>query len=263
MGAHGLDSLSFNGQSLLVSPESGELQPQKSVFRAVLDALLPRSASRVATPNRTSDTVDISYPWGRISCAYGKQDDRLTMRIEVSNTSSEPLNELSLRLMELNFPSIPHGGTLEAGMFGFGFKGPEGRLHEGPLSIPSVADPRFVVPIIQMDYGTGALTFCSDDVDCAVDVPQSTNFPARTRYPFVITCRDIKPGATKVFNVSLRFGPAGAGVQDLSRDVLERYAKKYPFQVNWKDRRPIGAIFLAGSQINLADQSTSLELERR
>jgi hypothetical protein len=251
VGAHGLDSLSFNGQSLLVSPESGELQPEKSVFRAVLDALVPRSSPRVATPDKKADTVDVSYPWGRISCAYGKQDDRLTMRLEVSNTSSEPLNEFSVRLMELNFPSIPHGGTLEAGMFGFGFKGPDWRLHEGPLSIPSVADPRFVVPIIQMDYGTGALTFCSDDVDCAVDVPQSTNFPARTSYPFVITCRDIKPGTTKVFNVSLRFGPAGAGVQDLSGDVLERYANKYPFQVGWKDRRPIGEINLAGPQINV------------
>jgi hypothetical protein len=251
VGAHGLDSLSFNGQSLLVSPESGELQPEKSVFRAVLDALVPRSSPRVATPDKKADTVDVSYPWGRISCAYGKQDDRLTMRLEVSNTSSEPLNEFSLRLMELNFPSIPHGGTLEAGMFGFGFKGPDWRLHEGPLSIPSVADPRFVVPIIQIDYGTGALTFCSDDVDCAVDVPQSTNFPARTSYPFIVTCRDIKPGTTKAFNVSLRFGPAGAGVQDLSGDVLERYANKYPFQVGWKDRRPIGEINLAGPQINV------------
>ena len=52
VGAHGLDSLSFNGQSLLVSPESGELQPQKSVFRAVLDAILPRSSSQVATPKK-------------------------------------------------------------------------------------------------------------------------------------------------------------------------------------------------------------------
>ena len=174
------------------------------------------------------------------------------MRLEVSNTSSKPLNELSLRLIELNFPSIPHGGTLEAGMFGFGFKGPDWQLHEGPLSIPSVADPRFVVPIIQVDYGTGALTYCSDDVDCAVDVPQSTNFPARTSYPFIVTCHDIKPGTTKVINVSLRFGPAGARIQDLAGDVLERYTEKYPFQVGWKDHRPIGAIFLAGPQINVA-----------
>jgi hypothetical protein len=251
VGAHGLDSLSFNGQSLLLSPESGELQQQKSVFRALVDALLPRSSSPTATPSKNTDTVDLTYPWGRISCAYGKQGDRLTMSLEISNTSSKPLNELSLRLMELNFPSIPHGGTLEAGMFGFGFKGPELRLGEGHLSIPSVADPQFVVPIIRIDYGTGALTFCSDDVDCAVDVPQSTNFPARTSYPFIVTCPDIKPRTTKIVNVSLRFGPAGAGIQDLSGDVLERYAGKYPFQVGWKDHRPIGAIFLAGPQINV------------
>src|SRR6476646_9181851 len=111
VGARGLDSLSFNGQSLLVSPESGELQPQKSVFRAVLDALLPRSSARVATPDKKKDTIDLSYPWGRISCGYGKQVDRLTMRLEVSNTSSEPINECSHRFMELNYPSIPHGGT--------------------------------------------------------------------------------------------------------------------------------------------------------
>src|SRR5436309_4520867 len=252
VGAYGLDSLSFDGQSFLLSPESGELQPQKSVFRAVFDALLPRSSSRVATPNKQADTIDLSYPWGRISCAYGKQDDKITMRIEVSNTSSEPLNEFSVRLMELNFPRVPDGGTLEAGMFGFGFKGPEWPLHQGPASIPSVADPRFVVPIVRVDYGTGALNFCSDDVECAVNVPSWTSSATGTSYPFIITCRDIKPGISKAFNVSLRFGPAGARVQDLSGDVLERYAKKYPFQVNWKDRRPIGAIFLAGPQINVA-----------
>src|SRR5262249_52022599 len=75
---------------------------------------------------------------------------------------------------------------------------------------------------------------------------------AKTSYPLVMTCRDIKPSASKTFNVSLRFGPKGAPVQDLSGDVLERYAKKYPSQINWKDRRPIGAMFLASSGINVA-----------
>jgi len=252
VGVHGLDSLSFNEQSLLSSPESGELRLQKSVFRAVLDALLPGSSSRAGTPNKKADTIHLSYPWGRISCSYGKEDDKITMKIEISNTSSEPLNELSIRLMELNFPRIPNGGTLEAGMFGFGFKGPEWPLGQSPASIPTVADPRFVVPLVHVDYGTGALNLCSDDVECAVNVPYSTNFLARTSYPLVITCSDIKPGVTKAFNVSLRFGPAGARIQDLSGDVLERYAGKYPFQVNWNDHRPIGAMFLAGPQINVA-----------
>jgi hypothetical protein len=249
VGARGLDSLSFNGEMLLVSPESGELQAHESPFRAVLDAVLPHSSAGVATPNKKPNTIGLTYAWGRASCVYGKQNDRLTMRIEVSNTSSKPVNEFSVRLLELNFPRIPKGGPLEAGMFGFGFKGPEWLLDQCPPSIPLLADPQFVVPIVHVDYGTGALDFCSDDAECAVSVPYSTNFPARTSYPFVITCRNIKPGV-KAFNVSLRFGSRGARVQDLSPDVLESYAKKYPFQVNWKDRRPIGAIFLGGPQIN-------------
>jgi len=173
------------------------------------------------------------------------------MRLEVSNTSSKPLNEFSVRLMELNFPRVPDGGTLEAGMFGFGFKGPEWPLDRWPPSIPSVADPLFSVPIVRADFGTGVVNFCSDDLECSVGVPHTTNSDG-TRYPLAITCRNIKPGSTKILNVSLRFGPAGAGVQDLSGDVLERYANKYPFQVTWKDHRPIGAIFLAGPQINVA-----------
>jgi hypothetical protein len=252
VGERGLTSLSFNGQSLLVSPESGELQPQKSVFGAALDMLLPGNRSPLATANKQTNSIELACQWGHLSCTYGKQGNALTMRIEVSNTSAKGLGELSLRLMELDFPSVPDGGTLEAGQFGFGFKGPEHPLDRSPPSIPSVADPETVVPIVSVNYRTGALNFCSDDLECCVNVPYSTNSPARTSYPFIISCRDIKPGATKTFNVSLRFGPAGSRVQDLSSDVLQAYAKKYPFRVNWSDRRPIGAIYLASSGINVA-----------
>jgi hypothetical protein len=252
VGARGLESLSFNGQSLLRSPQSGEVQPGKSVFRAALDLLLPGARSPVATANKQTNSVELADRWGHVSCAYGKQGNRLTMRIDVSNTSAQKLDELSFRLMELNFPSVPDGGTLEAGMFGFGFKGPQWPLDRPPPSIRSVADPQAVVPIVSVNYRTGALNFCSDDLECSVSVPYSTNAPARTAYPFMVTCHDIKPGASRTFNVSLRFGPAGSRVQDLSSDVLARYARKYPFQINWSDHRPIGAIFLASSGINTA-----------
>ena len=194
VGARGLESLSFNGQSLLRSPESGELQPSKSVFRAALDLLLPRTRSPVATANKQTKSIELAYRWGHVLCAYGKQGNALTMRIDVSNTSAQRLDELSLRLMELDFPSVPDGGTLEAGMFGFGFKGPEWPLDRSPPSIRSVADPQTVVPIVSVNYRTDALNFCSDDLECSVSVPYSTNAPARTSYPFMITCHDIKPG---------------------------------------------------------------------
>lgn len=248
VGNRGLESLSFNGQSLLGSPQSGGLRPWESVFRAALDALLFHTLSPVATLNKQTGTIDLVYGWGRVVCAYGKQGDRITMRIEVSNMAAKELDQLSLRLMELNFPRIPDGATLEAGIYGFGFKGRMGPFYRYPL----VADPKFVVPIVRVDYGAGALNLCSDDLECSIGVPYSTNPLARTSYPFTITCQGIKPGITKTFNVSLRFGAGGSPVQDLSGDVLERYATKYPFQVNWRDHRPIGAIFLASSGINIA-----------
>jgi len=251
VGERGLTSLEFNGQLLLTSTASGELRPWKSLLRQAFEGLLLPESTPVVSATKQANSVELTFPWGRVSCVYAKHDEQLMMRIEVANTAAQTLDELPLRLMELTFPTVPHGGTLEAGMFGFGFKGPDWSLDQCPPSIPSIADPRFVVPIVRVDYGTGALNFCSDDVECAVNVPSSTD-SAKTRYPLVITCRDIKPGVSKIFNVSLRFGPAAAQVQDLSADVLERYAKKYPFQVNWKDRRPIGAIFLAGPQINVA-----------
>src|SRR5438034_5326960 len=141
VGTRGLESLSLNGQSLLLSPQGGELQPSKSIFRTALDFLLPGNRSSGATANKQTNSIDLADRWGHVSCAYGKLGNTLTMRIEVSNTRAQELDELSLRLMELNFPSVPDGGTLDAGMCGFGFKGPELHFDTSPPSFPSVSDP--------------------------------------------------------------------------------------------------------------------------
>lgn len=245
VGERGLDSLSYDGQSLLASPQSGDLQPAKSLFRAAADAIFNHLASLpIVTPKKQADTIDLSYPWARISCAYrAKGDNGITMQVQIANAGTESLEDVSLRLVEINFPKVPRGGTLEAGMFGFGFKGEAAPLYQYPL----VADPRFVTPIIRIDYGNATLNFCSDDLECTIGVPYSTNPLVKTSYPFTVTCHNIKPGKTKTFAVSLRFGPPDSSVRNLSNDVLEHYKKKYPFALNWKDRRPIGGIFLANS----------------
>ena len=247
VGEHGLDSLSFNGQSLLASPLGGELQPAKSPFRKGVDAVL-QTPSSLATRGQGKDAVDLAYPWGSVSCAYAKKGENgIVMRIGVTNLSKDPIPDVSLRFMELTFPSAPEGATLEAGMFGFGFKGNPSRMGMNSL----LADPDFVVPIDRVDYGNSTLNFCSDDLECLVGVLYPTNPPATTSYSFLGACRNVEPGTTKTFTVSLRFGPSGSSVRDLSGDVLKRYADKYPFQVKWNDHRPIGAIYLASSGIKV------------
>src|SRR6476620_9669496 len=65
VGPRGLDSLGYNGQPLLLSRESGELQPWKSALRAALDLLFPPTSSAIPTPAKRPDTVDLIYAWGR------------------------------------------------------------------------------------------------------------------------------------------------------------------------------------------------------
>jgi hypothetical protein len=244
---HGLGSLLFNGQSLLASPHGGELQSAQSLFRNVTDAVLDKSSSP-ATHSQTKDAVELAYPWGSVSCAYSKKgESEIVLHIEITNSSKGAISDVSLRLMELNFPSVPEGMTLEAGMFGFGFKGKPAQMGTYPL----MADSEFVVPIVRVDYGNSTLNLCSDDAESLVAVLYPTNRPANTSYPFLVACRNIGPGTTKTLTVSLRFGPSGSTVQNLSGDVLKRYADKYPFQVKWTDHRSIGAIFLASSGIKV------------
>jgi hypothetical protein len=50
--------------------------------------------------------------------------------------------------MEMNFPHVPNGGPLEAGMFGFGFNGPDSLLDQMPANSFSCRSA-VVVPIIR------------------------------------------------------------------------------------------------------------------
>jgi hypothetical protein len=245
LGNRGLDSLSFNGQPFFVSPQNGELRPAKSLFRKMVDAVF-NTPPPTATRGREKDAVDLKYPWGTVSCAYSKRSDNgLTIQIQVANDSAEEISDVSLRLFELNFPSVPAGVTLEAGMFGSGFKGETYAVYQHPL----LADPEFVAPVMRMDYDGGTLNFCADDLESSIGIPFSTNSPVSTRYPFEVTCPNVAPASTRTFSVSLRFGKSGSSMKDLSSDVLKGYAKKYRFEVNWKDHRPIGAIYLASTGV--------------
>ena len=244
---HGLGSLLFNGQSLLASPDGGELQSAQSLFRKANDSVIDKPSSPAAR-SQAKDAVDLTYPWGDVSCAYSKKgENEIVLHIGITNSSKGPIPDVSLRLMELTFPNVPEGMTLEAGMFGFGFKGKPAQMGTYPL----MADPEFVVPIVRVDYGNSTLNLCSDDAESLVAVLYPTNRPTNTSYPFLVACSNIGPGTTKTFTVSLRFGPSGSSVRDLSGDVLKRYADKHPFQVKWTDHRPIGAIYLASSGINV------------
>src|SRR5207244_21680 len=57
----------------------------------------------------------------------------------------------------------------------------------------------------------------------------------------------IPPGGSDQFQISLRFGPPGATMTSLARDIYQQFAQKYPMRFGWTDRRPIGTLFLSSA----------------
>ena len=210
----------------------------------------PTSVSPQALAKGNRPTIDLEFPWGRAVCFYRKRGNQIVMKVQVTNNSAQSLEDLSARLMKFTFPATPTAGTLEAGMFGYGFKGEMNPLTN---SWPLTVYPQFAAPVIQIDYGKSAVSFCSEDLATPISVSAPANPPAATSYALKILCGTLQAGESKSFDVSLRFGAAGATPAKLSGDILQAYRLKYPFRVKWKDRRPIGMIYLASSGIKAPD----------
>lgn len=244
VGAGGLDSLAYEGQSLLPQTENG-------LLRVAADPLFRRADGSEYTvpsytPVRTTldssrKTVTLTYAWGAISCRYSGAGDRLNCAISIHNATPDTLTRLSLQVLQPLFPNVPQTSELDAGQFGMG-----GGLRPLP-AYPLTANPRSAPPLCLVDYGSGTLAFCSDDSasSAVVSIPYTTNPPAKTQYPLWVTPGMIAAVAQAHLAVSLRFGASGATANLLAGDVLHSYAKMFPFQVHWEDRRPIGTLFLS------------------
>jgi hypothetical protein len=68
VGEHGLDSLSFNGHTFLPSPKEGNLLLADIDFHKTGNATPPKVSPPVVTLDRSNQTLQLSYSWGRVSC---------------------------------------------------------------------------------------------------------------------------------------------------------------------------------------------------
>lgn len=67
--------------------------------------------------------------------------------------------------------------------------------------------------------------------------------------------RPVQPGQTDTFTVSLRFGSSGTQSTQLATDAYANFAKTFPSQLTWTDRRPIGTVYLSSApQTGAANQ---------
>ncbi|HLK62878.1 MAG TPA: hypothetical protein VKU19_05540 [Bryobacteraceae bacterium] len=237
--SQGLSSLQFRGVEFL---SFGDLRVSRAVMRDSSGRSAPASLDSSLEVDPKTGTVLRRFPWGELSARYTTSPGRLAIAITVTNRSQNTLQEASYEPLGLKFPGkvVEYDGTV-------------------PLLGHNYGDPT----LIGMSWGTGIAVLANDDVTqplisgfpWALDRPGNTTFPLRVctgRDPMLPDMlpyiqRPVAPGVSDTYHLSIRFGSRTTGVSQLGHDVLQRFAEHYPGHLQWKDRRPIGTIFLASS----------------
>lgn len=177
------------------------------------------------TAASNGNTTTQTYPWGAAQCTYTTTYNTLDFDITVTNTDPTPLSQVVLFLGNIQFPNQAT---------------PNGWNNNSPPRANNYTAPAVLVG----DYGAGILGLVDDDVAH----PALTQFGSRyfNAYPVGVTySTPIPSGATAAFHISLRWVPEGTTKQGIAPEVFAAFQATRIQQLNWKDRRPIGAVNLA------------------
>lgn len=163
-----------------------------------------------------------------VSTAYRVAGDKLSFDVTVKNTGAQPIEKLGFRAFSMQFPKKPKGWPWVA---------------NGGLTKENQGEPTILVA----DWGEGAVVACDEEID------RHCRFGWHTVHGAKVVARDvgfdtfpdlpIKPGESRTFAFSLRFGEK----PDPANDIREKFVQAWPQTLDWPDRRPICAVFLANS----------------
>jgi hypothetical protein len=175
-----------------------------------------------------SKTLVRLYRWGKIRAVYRDESDKLDIDLSVSNSSDKPLTRIGITVMQITFPAVPEG-------------------IDWTNRYLRSCDRADEIPVIMADWKTAHLALCSADPNEFAKF----GFNPNGDQPYDIWVKfdgaPVQPGATRETKLSLCIG-GGDKPWTSAREALRRYAEKYPAELNWPDRRPIGSAFLATSE---------------
>lgn len=248
-GPKGLTSLTSGGKEYL---QNGDLKVTGAFLRKPDGTVYAADLSNgKLTVNTKLKQVLWSYSWGSVLTGFAAAADRVNISVEIKvNENADALAALYLRYLTVKFPKTPDFINRS-----FLFYTAANAAHN--LGAPGIMDAQF---------GTGVLSACNEQLQIPLafgfDAPanaEKTAFPIisftgrypgfKDWYPFID--RLIYPGFSDHYRLSLRFGAAGVDPLTLTDDLYQQFAKAYPYQLKWSDRRAIGALFLSSAHDKL------------
>ena len=237
----GLSSIQLNGAELLAegAPHIAYLKQRAA------DGTL----SGVNTGNAQS-SFDVAakeltqkFDWGQMTTDYQPSPQGLEIAVTVENSGALPLDKLNISLMKIQFPATPTGRVWEKGD-GISTENTDG------------------IALIGAGWDAGSLIFMAQESEPPLAVSFNPLKKTPNLYEVRVSPRSVSatdfvhqddiaiaPGASQKFNFSLRLGAADAPLQSLAGDVYAAFAAKTPATLKWDDRRAIGGLFYANSNL--------------
>jgi hypothetical protein len=242
---NGLSSLKSDNVEFL---QSGEFRVEQIVLKKPNGETHPGVTYGKSEFNQEHRELTMTFPWGTVRAGYTALNNRLSLTITTTNRSdSETIEGVRYAPLSLRFPE---------------------KVKEYDGSTPLLAHNLGQVAAVKVTHDSGTLAVVSEDLEkpLMVGFPWALNRPVNTQFPlsvhtgrvdsypdsYPIIRRPIPPGGSDTYVVTLRFGRANISDDKMFGDIYRRFAEQFPLQLNWPDRRPIGAIFLATDTQNWA-----------
>jgi len=249
LDAAGITSLTYDGVEILFTG-----RPQFVVRRvefAKPDGQVEKAD--VKAPGVTADAVagklTLKYAWGSVACvAKTAAPNQVRLAVTVANDTAQPITAAEIQLLWFKFPQRPKGHPFDQ-KDGWRLGG------DGKDSIPTVT----------FDYGSAWVVACSEQMGRPLgfyvqimpwESPNRDNSVSNltmTTSPFNCAEEDllIPPRASRAFEFSLRFGPAGTPPSSALGDLFGKFGQSSPPLLKWTDRRAIGMLMHASSHMKI------------
>ncbi|MDQ2777583.1 MAG: Ig-like domain-containing protein [Acidobacteriota bacterium] len=193
--------------------------------------------------NSATHTWTYAFTWGAISLQFVQSGDTLDMKVTETNLANSGItfDGATIYPFVLHFPQLPSGfGDHSYEHLTFNTTGPSVTTadFEAGQVVAAVPDP--AKPLYSGFEPASGADFAYFPIISGTSIDSMASFMPRNDRP-------VLPGQTDSFTVSLRFAPSGTPAAAIVADVYKNWAKTWPPQVNWTDRRIIGTVYLASS----------------
>ncbi len=192
--------------------------------------------------NAVTHTWTYLFRWGALSVQFVQSGDTLNMNVVARNFAGSGVifDGAVIYPLVLRFPQLPRNFTDPSWEhLAFNITGPSVTLADfgsGEVAsvFPDAAEPLYT------GFEPASASNAYFPIISGTPLDNMATFFPRNDRP-------VMPGQTDSYTVSLRFAPSGTPTAKLAADAYANWARAWPAQMNWTDRRIIGTVFLASS----------------